>query len=41
MFGVKRNKDLFDDLFGIDDNPLGWGLAVVAVVVIGLCVFLA
>ena len=32
MFGVKRSKDLFDELFDVDGNVLG--IVVVAIVII-------
>ena len=41
MFGVKRSKDIIDEILDPGDDPLGWCLAAVVIVVIGLCVFLA
>ena len=41
MCCVKGRKDIIDEMLDTGDNPLGWCLAIVAVVVIGLFVFLS
>lgn len=41
MSGVKRSKDIIDEMLDPGDDPLGWCLAAVVVAAIGLCVLIA
>ena len=41
MPGVKDEKSIIDEILDPGDSPLGWGLAIVVAVVIGLVVFLS
>ena len=41
MQGVDGKKSIIDEITDPGDNPLGWGLAIVVVVVIGLFVLLS